>query len=141
MRRCLPIAGLTEIDSLLISPLLVSLPLDFVNSEWLTLVCLENPEPCARVSQLQAGGELKEACASGFLQTLPGSLSSGIQLSQVTVINLTHGYTDKRHPMIPSNKSSNLGVILGSLETQSLMLPPLFNFLIVVKHKCVSQPF
>jgi len=42
--HCLPGVGLTEINSFLVSPLLVSLPLDSVSREWVNLVCLGIPE-------------------------------------------------------------------------------------------------
>ena len=37
---CLPGVGLTEINPFLVSPLLISLPVDFVSSEWPNLVCV-----------------------------------------------------------------------------------------------------
>lgn len=44
---CLPRVDLTEINSFLVSPPLVSLPLDFVRWEWLHLVCMGSLEPGA----------------------------------------------------------------------------------------------
>lgn len=43
--RYLPGVGLTEISSLLASPLLASLSSDFVSSEWPHLVCLGALDP------------------------------------------------------------------------------------------------
>jgi len=44
-----PSVGLTEINSFLVSPPLLSLPLNFVSGEWQSLVCLGPPEPGALV--------------------------------------------------------------------------------------------
>ena len=45
--RCLPGIGLTEMNSFLVSPPLLSLPLDFPRGEWSNQVCLGSPEPAA----------------------------------------------------------------------------------------------
>lgn len=47
MLFCFPSVGLTEVNSFLVSPPLVSLPLDFVNGEWPNLLCLRPLEPDA----------------------------------------------------------------------------------------------
>ena len=52
--HCLPSVDLTEINSFLVSPVLVPLPLGFVSSEWQNLVCL-GPQiqvPLHRCAQL-----------------------------------------------------------------------------------------
>ena len=50
-----PSGGLPEINSFLISPLLASPPLDFVNGRWPNLVCLDAPPFPARCSCTPTG--------------------------------------------------------------------------------------